>query len=603
MVLIALSGISQEVIFTVSSSSSVRVGDQFKVVYTLNTQGKDFRCPAFEGFSVLSGPNPSSSTNVSIVNGKVSRTVTTSYTLYLQAAKEGDYNFKPATVIVGDETYESKPLNIKVVKGTPSSGQQSGQQSRGGQTSITSQDVFLRTNINKQNPYLGEEVIITYKIYTRFPIPQYNIAKYPSYSGFWTHDLLEDNQQIKQYNETLNGVQYLVAELKKVATFPIKSGKLTIQPLEIDAVVQVKSNNSSRRTNDPFFDSFFNDSFFGGGYQNIEVHLNSNKLDIDVKALPLEDKPVEFGGAVGKYSLKSNIDKTNVKTNEAINLKYTVWGQGNIKLIEVLNITFPPDFEVYDPKITSNINKSTEGVSGVKTFEYLLIPRNPGNFKIKPIKFCYFDPSQGKYVTTQTAEYVINVERGEGSSDGTVYNGTTKEDIQYINQDIRYIKIPPFLLKKNNTYLFYSAKYFIILGVILLLFIISLIVWNYTKKRRSDVVMVRTRQATKVARKRLKTALNFMKSQNEKAFFNEVSHALWGYLSDKFHIPRSDLSMDSVKDALLSKEVNEDIIDEFLSVLNNCEFARFAPGDKAQNMSNIYKQALDVISKTESELK
>jgi len=301
--------------------------------------------------------------------------------------------------------------------------------------------------------------------------------------------------------------------------------------------------------------------------------------------------------------LKSNIDKTNVKTNEAINLKYTVWGQGNIKLIEVLNITFPPDFEVYDPKITSNINKSTEGVSGVKTFEYLLIPRNPGNFKIKPIKFCYFDPSQGKYVTTQTAEYVINVERGEGSSDGTVYNGTTKEDIQYINQDIRYIKIPPFLLKKNNTYLFYSAKYFIILGVILLLFIISLIVWNYTKKRRSDVVMVRTRQATKVARKRLKTALNFMKSQNEKAFFNEVSHALWGYLSDKFHIPRSDLSMDSVKDALLSKEVNEDIIDEFLSVLNNCEFARFAPGDKAQNMSNIYKQALDVISKTESELK
>jgi len=605
IILLPLLNLAQDVKFSASSKSVVRVGDQFQMVFTLTASGKDFRGPVFRDFDILAGPNPSSSTNVQIINGKVSRSVTTSYTYYLRAKKEGDFTISSATVKVNGKEYLSNAIKINVVKGTTSANPRSGQPpgTDQGQPTVTSEDVFLRTFVNKTDPYVGEQVIVTYKIFTRVPIPQYGIAKHPSFNGFWTQDLNDMNDKLKQYDEIINNQQYIVAELKKVAVFPIKSGKLTIQPLEIDAIAQIRQQRTSRNNVDPLFDSFFNDPFFGSSYQNVEKHLSSNPIEINAKPLPLENKPAKFGGAVGSFSLKSNIDKTSVTTNEAINLKFTLWGKGNIKLIDVLNITFPPDFEVYDPKVSSKINKNNDGVSGAKTFEYLLIPRSAGNFRLPVLRFNYFEPTQEKYITLQTSEYIINVEKGDETSGGVAYSGITQEDIQYIGIDIHHIKTPPFILQKTGLFFFASKTYFLLLGIPIIIIIIIMILWNYRRKRRSDILLVKTRRATKVARRRLKTAHDYMKNGNEREFFNEVSQALWGYLSDKFNIPLSELSMESVKDALLLKQVGEEIIDEFLNTLNNCEYARFAPGDKTQNMNKIYNEALDIISKIESELK
>lgn len=594
---------SDEITFTASGKEIVSEGEQFRVVYTLNASGKNFKGPSFKGFRVLSGPNPSTSSNIQIINGKYTSTVTNSYTYYLTALKEGEYTIGPATIEADGKTYASNSLEIKVVKGTPPADSRNSKEQRGEpQQGVKPEDVFLRTIINNNNPYLGEQLVVTYKIYTRVPIPQYSLRKFPSFNGFWAQDLMDENEQPQQRTEVVNGVQYMTAEIKKVALFPLKSAELTIDPIELDVVLQVRSSQR-RNTGDPFFDRFFDDSFFGFGYRNIERTLVSKPVELNVKPLPLENRPADFKGAVGQFSLKSNIDKTNVKTNEAINLKFTIWGRGNVKLIDDLGIAFPPDFEVYDPKINNKINTSGGSITGIRTIEYLLIPRNPGDFMIKPVTFSYFDPEKEKYSTLKTDEFVINVEKGEEGQSDAVYGIPSQEEIQYIGSDIRYIKTSPFELRIKGRFFFGSGNYFIILGVALLAAIVFIIVWNQIQRKRRDKLLMKTRRATRTARKRLKKAGEYLKGNNETEFYNEVSQALWGYLADKFNIPVSDLSIDKVGETLKNKKIDNRIIDHFTETLNNCEFARFAPGSQTENMNRIFDEAMNAITRTEKELK
>ena len=599
-----VSGQTENVEFIANSKSTVNVGEQFRVVFTVNSKGKDFHIKPLQGFNILSGPNPSTSSSIQIINGKYTRTVSNSYTYYLVASQEGDFEIPPATIVINGKQYSSNSLKIKVVSSTtPSKPGTQGQGTKPGSSQgMASADLYIKASVDRNNAFIGEQIIVTYKIYTTVPIPQYSVNKYPSYSGFWAQDLKKDNERPSQQNEIINGRQYLVAEFKKVALFPLKSGKLTIEPINLNVVAQIRTQRQ-QRSRDPFFDSFFDDAFFGGGYQNIERVLKTNTITLNIKPLPLQDRPVDFKNAVGQFSFKSNIDKTKVKTNEAINLKFTIWGKGNIKLIDKLNINFPPDFEVYDPKTNNKINIANDGVNGVRTIEYLIIPRNAGNFMVQPVRFSYFDQKKKQYVTLSSPEYIISVEKIVVTPSDINYSGTAPEDIRYIGRDIRYIKSLPFTLYKTGSYFFASSLYFIFLIGSLIISLIILILWNNFQKQRSNIQLRKTRKATKVAKSRLKNAETYLKKRNEANFFNEVSLALWGYLSDKFNIPLSDLSMDSAHEALSLKGVKEEISSQFLDILNQCEYARFSPAGESGSMEKIYSEAILIISKTERGLK
>jgi len=596
--------IGQDVNFRASAKNVVRTGERFQLVYSVNGEGKNFRPPSIEGFNILSGPSTSQSSSIQIINGSVSRTVEYTFTFILQAkGEEKIFDIPAAKVTVKGKVYTSNPLKIQVVKSgtTQQRQQQGGSQSKGTTTLEDLKDeVFVKAVLNKSTPMQGEQVVITYKLYFRINIAGPEFTKEPSFKGFWVNDLLQNRQNLPQYQEVYKGQNFHVAELKKLALFPQRSGEFNISPLKVKVQAQIRAKTKSR-SNDPF-ESFFNDPFFSR-YQTIDVPLASNSLTIKVKPLPAANKPADYSGAVGKFTFNSSIDKTELKTNEAINLKFTVSGTGNVELVDKINVSFPPDFEVYDPKVTKNMKYIASGVTGKKTFEYLLIPRAAGNFTIDPVEFTYFDLSKKQYVTLRSPVYDIKVERGDDSESGFSFTGTNQSDIGYIDSDIQHIRVGDPGLQIIGAFFFGSNLYLILLAVPLGLFILFVMIWKKELKKRSNLAIMKNRKATKVARKKMKKAETFMKENSREAFYEEVSQALWGYLSDKFSIPLANLSIDTVNATLKVKEVKEETILKFTDTLNNCEFARFAPGDSHTAMENIYNESINLISHMERELR
>ena len=596
---------AQEVEFNVSAPPVVENGQRFSLVYSLNAEGSDFKAPAFEDFRYLSGPNTSSSSSIQIIDGKMSRSVNYSYTFYLQATAEGEFRIPPASVTVDGKEYESEALTIKVVKESgntaqPGTGSPQTRQNEPSAGQISDNDIFIRAIANKSNPYQGEEILVTYKLYTKVAARSPMISKSPSFPGFWSVDIMERDQRISQSREIYNGEQYITAVLDKAALFAQKSGKLTIEPMELDIDIQVQTQR--RRNVDSFFDQFFDDPFFSG-VDYIKKTLKSNKLEIDVKPLPLQNRPAHYTGAVGNLKLNSSLDKKELKTNEPITFKLSISGRGNLDLIEEPKINFPPDFEVYDPKISSNINKNINGVSGVVNFEYLMIPRNPGNFRIDPVNFSYFDLSKEKYVRLSTPAYDITVEKGEAVAGNLQYSGVSQEEVQYIGSDIRHIKTGQIKLQRMNSYFFNSPLFWLLVLLPLILAFFIIMYWKSREKKKQDIRFMKYKKATRVARKNLKKAKEYLEKKNKEAFYVEISQALWGYLGNKFNIPRSRLSMETVHQSLSGEAIEADTIDEFIDTLKATEYARFAPGDAEERMDDIYRQALNMISKIERELK
>ena len=595
--------------FVANGPQEVSLGEQFEITFSINGNGSSFIGPPITGFSVLSGPNPSTSSNVQIINGQMSQSISSSFSYYLQATQIGTFTIPGATITVNGKKFKSNALTIKVVKGQTSSQQQ--QQSQSGTTVATlgNKDVFLRASVSKNNPVEGEQVIVSYKIYTRVPIPEYGVTKLPSSVGFWAQDLLEANYKPKQYAERVDGQQYAVAEIKKEALFPQKAGKLVIQPIEVDVIAQltVKQNKKKRPVdpmgNDPFFDSFFNDVFSGPQVEQVKRSLVSNSLTINVQPLPnapnVSGKPADFTGAVGQFNLSTKVDKTAVKADEPITLDITISGKGNIKLIENPKIGFPSDFEVYDPKVSDNVSTTGGGISGTKSFEYILIPRNPGKFTIKPFSFTFYNLEQHRYVTQTSPAYTFNVSKG----DGQMYTTGTQQEVQTLDNDIRFIKQGPPMLKVSGDYFFKSPLFWIWLVLPALLFALLLILMKNELQKRRDAALMKNRRATRMARKRLSKAKSFLADKNSERFYEEVSQALWNYLSDKYYIQRAELSMETVRETLLHKNVSETVVEELISMLEHCEFARFAKAGQTSDLQKVYNSAVTLITTIENKLK
>ena len=598
---------SQDVTFQGSAKTTVSIGESFTLTYTLNSQGTDFRGPRLNGLDVISGPFTSTSSSIQSVNGRTTMSVHYSFQYILQANREGTFDIPPATITVDRRTITSNLLTIKVVKnGTGQAGTSQGQSYGNSQQQANVQtnpnDVMLKAYVSNPNPQQGEGISVTYKIFTKVPVSQIMFSKEPSFPGFWSQSLTKEKEKLQQYTQVIDGQQYIVADLRKYTLFPLKSGKLTIEPLELECQAQIK-RQSKTRTGDPFFDDFFNDSFFNTSYTPVEKSLRASPLVINVRPLPSTGVPGDFAGAVGSFDFHTELDRTKVKTNEAINLKCVVSGEGNLQLIDKLNVTFPPDFETYDPKVSNDIRSSEKGVSGSQIFEYLIIPRKPGKFNLKPISFSYYDLKKMKYVTLTSPAYTIDVEKGTGEAANVTYTGANHEEIKYIGSDIRHIKNQAFVLSKTGEYFFGSMIFMLWLVIPLLLFFVFILLFRKFSERRSDVVLMKNIRATKVARKRLRKAELYLKEQKQEEFYIEISQALWGYLRDKFSLPVAELSIDTVKQTLINKEISEELIQNFIDTLNNTEYARFAPGEKSVNMERIYNEALAVISRIERELR
>lgn len=604
------------VTFTARARHQVLVGQQFQILFEVNANGKNFTPPAdFGGLEILSGPNTSSSSSIQFINGKMSQSYTVTFSYIVMATKPGTVTVGPATVKVKGKKYVTQPLTIKVLAdnsanasasqaasgntsaSSPSTAQPSQPASSG--TAVNNKDVFVRATVNNAHPYIGQQVVVTYRIYTRVPVSNLSINKVASFKGFWSKDLMADNSTLQQHNETINGERYVVAVIRKLALIPQQTGKLVIDPMELNCAVQIRVKNP-QSSNDPF-DAFFNDPFFNNNVRTVQKKLVSNAIHFDVKPLPQKGKPACFSGAVGNFTFKSSIDKSKLTTNDALTLNITISGSGNIELISAPHIVFPSDFETYDPKISTKINTSGSGVSGSKSFDYLAIPRTAGDFTIQPVKFCFFNPVDKKYHTFQSKTFHIHVTKGKGT--GVVYTGPDQEGIHILGKDIRHIKEGPFNLRPANDFLFGTTLYYLLLAIPVVLLLLVVILWNLLKKRKANMSAVKNRKAQKVARNRLTKAQKIKRQGNDRAFYDEIAQALWGYISDKFNLQKANLSMDTVKDLLEQKQVDEDTIQAFMDTLNNIEYARFAPGDTKGKMENIYSEALHAIMQAEKSLK
>ena len=595
---------AQNVEFKASAPNVVRENEQFNLTYTFNQEPDNVQLPNINSFQVLGGPSTSSSSSVQIINGKVSRSSSVSYTYLLVAGSKGNFTIPPATATIKGKSYQSNSISIEVLPGNAAAGNNAGSNnSAAGQGSedntasnsvnANGKNVFVRLLVNKKEAYVGQEIIAWIKLYTRLPISDYDRSfSGPEFTGFFKQDV--DMPPLRSLQrENVGGQIYNSGTLMKVILYPQRSGDITIKPFDLDVLVQQQVNQRSRS----IFDDFFNNSV-----RNVKVTLTSKPVTLHIKPLPAEQPP-SFNGAVGKFNINATINNTTVKTNEAITLKVNVSGSGNLKLLDNLTVDFPSDIESYDPTTTSNIKNTDQGAIGEKTFEYTLIPRYAGNFHIPSVKLSYFDPDTRSYRTISTKDFNITVNKGEDDTSSVIVSGMSKEEVKLLGSDIRFIKKEGFKLHHQGMFLFGSLPFNLAFVIAFVLFLLIIIVRRETIRRNADIVMVKNRKASKYAHKRLRQAARLMHQQKQTEFYEEVSKALWGYLGDKLSIPVAKLSRETSREELVRRKIAEETMDEFFGLIDTCEYARFAPSTESSDMNKIYNDAAKIISRLQQKIK
>lgn len=584
------------------SKNKVYVGEVFQISFTANGNMGAFKQPNMPEFDIYSGPNQS--TSVQIMNGNMSQTI--SYSFMIAARKDGKYTIGPASATVNNVKVESNSVTIEVMKGSAPQQQQrqqqqndpfaqffgndpNQQQQQQAPPEVSGEDIFVRTFVNKKQCYLGEQITVTQKVYSRLNLRGFQNFKAPSYDGFWSKDE-ERKGQIQLNVENVDGVNYYVAEFMKTYLFPQRTGKLTISPIEIDCIVRQQTRKQQ---------SVF-DQFFGGGYQDVVAKIKSKQVVVDVMSLPEKGKPEGFSGAVGKFSFKAEMNHKTVKANEGINLKVTVNGTGNINLAETPKINFPEGFETYEPKVNESIS-TQGGISGSKTYDYLIIPRKEGEYEIKDLNFSYFDIEKKQYVQIPSPEFKITVTPGDASSESSakVYNPKNEVDVQ--ENDIRYIKSGDLKLKAVDEEFFGSWKHYSLLLLSLVVFGGGLATRNYLIRSNSNLVAVRERKAARLAKKQLATAEKLKNENKQDEFYSEVHAALNQYVSHKMNIPVADLSKENITATLAGKNVKQETINKLISTLNDCEYARYAPSAAEKDLNLVYNNTVELITNIEDE--
>lgn len=653
----------QNVVFTaVAGANKIGLRNQVQVQYTIRDAQnlQSVSTPNTNDFAIVAGPYQQQSTSVNMSGNQVTQSQSISLTYVLQPKHEGTFTIPP--VVAKDasgHTYQSNPVTIQVVPGVI--GQQPGRQQQqqdpfgddddvfammqqmqqahmqqmqrmfgggaqprqapqGQQRQAQPQqeapevnqddikkDLFIKVTADKTKVHAGEQITISYKLYCRIP-SQMSISKLPSLNGFWTQDF-DIPRQPKPVEEVYNGKKYQVFLLKKSALFPQETGSLVLDEAEAKGIARIVQQVRRRMSDmmDPFGGGtlFMNDPFFNNAYYNtmayrdVEVHIKSEPLKITVSPLPEKNKPENYGGAVGRFTITGKIDKPELTTDDVATLSLTIAGSGNIKLIETPKIELPNGLNTYDPQIVDTITGRSTTISGSKIISYAITPHTPGDYTIPPIQFSFFDPATGEYVTEQTQPFKLTVKPGKNTThitSNSPNNKLTIRDIHDISQS------PLNNLKLRSKPLMLTPVYWSLYALPILAFIGMAVIRRRDEELSKDTVLLKNRRANKVALQRLATAKKLMAQNSQTPFYEEISKAIWLYLSDKLGIPLSSLSRETATSAMTVRNVPESLQKDLENVIWECETALYASGGSKQ-MSHTYNEAVTIISRLEEVFK
>lgn len=600
-----------QVKFYATAPKACGVNQNFQLSYTVeNGSGSNLKLAPLNDFQVVGGPNTSSS--MQWVNGQVTQSVTYSYILKPKA--EGTFKIGKASITVSGVTMESNEVSIEIGKPVaqqpqrqqrgwdpfaddpffnPQAQPQEPEKSAADLQEELKNDVLMRVIVSKNSAYKGEMLTATYKLYFRQNLTGFNVTKAPAFDGFWSQEVELDPKR-KQQIENYNGKQYYTLEVMKYNLYPQRDGQLTIPHAEVNTTALIQNRSRSRNP----FDDFFN----VGRQIQVPLTLKTNTLSVAVKELPATGQPDNFNGAVGKYSFEAKVSGKETKTDEPITYTMKVSGTGNLKFVEAPKLEAPEEFEVYEPKVKENISNSADGLSGSKQYDYLLIPRLPGDYKLSAYQFSYFDPSAAKYITLTSPEFAVKV-TGEPSinlnTDTTLI--AEKQIVRTLGKEIRYIKTntPEF----SKTSFYGSWKFVLVYGSPFLLFIGLVALRKRNDTLDADIIGTKRRKALKLAKQRLNKAEKYLHASDKKNFYTELSLGIWGYLSNKLNIDISNLSKNNAEETLATKQVSADTIGKLKQLLTVCEQALYAPVGEGNEMKQNYEAGLNLLADLEAEIK
>ena len=578
----------------------VAADEQFNVTFIIEGEDKpsDFTWTPGDDFQLLWGPQQGRSTSVQMINGKTTKSVQTTYSYVLRPVKPGKFTIARASARVKGKEIFSEPVAVEVVaSGSSSSGSSGTQRSGSSQTERSSQggvvqddDLFLTMELNRSNVVVGEPVTATIKLYQRVNVAGFESVEFPSFNGFWSQEL-EAPTNIEFTRETYDGQIYNAALLRKFILIPQQQGQVRIDPAELICLVNVRVSSGGAS----IFDGFFDD------YRTVRKKIASKPLTVNVAPLPA-GAPASFAGGVGEFQISAKLSKDTLRTHEAASLLVTVTGKGNISLLEAPKISFPPDMEVYDTKVSEKVDRG--GLSGSRYYEYPFIPRSYGDFTIEPVRYSYYDVNRKQYVTLETPPIPVVVQRGnETEASVPTVGGIVQKDVRNLGNDIRFINTKAPGLSSKGQFFVGSGMFWTILGLLLAVAAGCLAAFRHMAARRADVVGTKNRKATKMALKRLQLAETFLKQNLYTAFYEELHKALLGFISDKLNMPVSELSRDRIAESLNVENVDAALTETFIGILDACEFARYAPDAGHEAMEANYKSAIDVISSIDSNMK
>jgi hypothetical protein len=610
---------AQETIFLArANNTKVGINETVELEYTITNADdiKLFQLPSFAPFSIIAGPNTRKS--VTTFNGQ--RNTRTSYVVSLLATKTGVFNFRPAKASLSNSTIHSNSVEIevsntsigkKVTPAPPAATPPPASTNtatigsilkdlfsdKGIESSTTpiappkkkiniTDKVFAIAELDKREVYAGEQVIVSYNLYAQVPVKAMN-KKYVTPSGFWLENFAKTEQDQMGENVVINKKDYRKYTIKKVALFPMKAGMLVIPPITINGVAQIE--NASNASGNGILDMFEN-MLNAPMVEELPFEASTDSLQLLAKNLPPHNNP-EFKGAVGDYTFESNIDKSEISTDEYITINYIVRGTGNLKLINDPTTYFSGDFETSDPKYFDTVTSSAYSIAGYKTFSITLIPRNPSNAFIPAASFTFFNPNTGEYQTLKSKSYEVKVRPGSKHK-ALSKNKGLPQDIHDIMNDSDIKKDRPELLINNNAY-------WLAYLIPLLLYISAVIIKKYRKQKLSHAPAI-GKVNSHIAEHRLQVAYEYLKQNKTIEFFTERNKAIWLYLSDKLNTPLSKIDKASIQDTLAKQGVSEEVIIQLMKVNKESESILYGGASTSGiDMQIAYNEGKELLFKLE----
>lgn len=576
-VFVAPLGMSAQVEFVAKvSKKKLGLNERLRIDFEMNEDGDNFEPPDFEGFRVLGGPNQSISN--SWINGK--RSYSKTYSFFLAPLRKGPITIGQAAIEIEGQRYKSVPVDVIVTEAVeiPKDGNNADY--------LASENVHLVAEVSNTNPYLNEAITVVYKLYVSNQVSitsNWREIDSPKYADFWSQNL-DQKGQLQIYEGQYRGEDYRYVILRTAVLYPQKTGELSIEPLTLDVPIDVRSNRRD------FFGRFMT--------TRVNKTISAGRRTINVKPLPVENRPEDFTGAVGYFDFDTSISRSELDAQESLEYSVTVRGEGNLKLFELPKPQFPNAFEVYEPARNDKISTRSEGMRGSVSEVYTLVPQNQGNYPLAGLSFSYFDPNLERYITKTAEDHVVNVingpEQESAAQNSTSQNATT---VTVDKDRFRYIKLTSDWVAKNPIPWFGTWSYWRwILG---LLFLIPL--WLTVRVLRERYLGDTAARALRQRKRLIAQYLSEAKTQqnNPSAFYAALERSLHLFLKAELKLETSGLSKENIKALMSERKVVPEGIDRLIGLIERCERARYAPST-AVDVQNDYNEAQEVISMVNS---